>query len=79
MKTHKRIDTIKVFDKEASIIDKMMKEDNISNKSDAYRIALELYAENKEKDISYKRLENEVKILSEKFEELEFFLRAKLK
>lgn len=78
MREHLRIDTIKIFKKEASQLDEIMKIRKIKNKSDAYREALESYSDNHRRDEAYRELQKEVSQLKEMIEDLNFLIRNSL-
>lgn len=78
MREHLRIDTIKIFKKEATQLDEIMRITKIKNKSDAYREALDSYLDNHKRDEAYKELQKEVSQLKDIVEDLNFLIRNTL-
>jgi len=85
MKEHIRVDALKVFKEDDSILQQIMADTKTKNKSEGYRTALKSYSENRNKDLAYKQLEQkvdeqakEIAQLKEAIDDLNFFLRAKL-
>lgn len=76
MKNHIRVDTIKVFKNDLKIINQIMLDLKIEEKSSAWREALIQYEKNKESNQKIGQLSNEVKILSEKIDSLYFIMQT---
>lgn len=76
MKNHIRVDTIKVFKNDLKIINKIMLDLKIEEKSSAWREALKQYEDNKENNRKIEQLSNELKNLSEKIESLYFIIQT---
>lgn len=70
MKEHLRMDGIKVFEKEAKLLQLVMQENNTKNKSEAWRIALHEYSKNRNITQSFSALKNEFRATKDEIVQL---------
>ena len=83
MKEHSRMDGIKVFEKDAKLLDLVMKDHQTKNKSEAWRIALREYEKNRDLAEAFddlkdevSSLKNEISKLSSGIEDLYFVIQS---
>lgn len=83
MKENLRMDGVKVFEEDAKLLDLVMKDHQINNKSEAWRIALREYEKNRDQAEAFddlkdevSSLKNEISKLSSGIEDLYFIVQS---
>ncbi len=84
MKEYIRMDRMKIYEEDNKALVVIKDDNKKANKSDLYRIALQSYLTNRNKDLAYEELKKEVQeqskeisLLKEVIEDMNFFLRTK--